>query len=74
MELIVFDDKSNYEASQFHISRSWKTKVRLQVVLLGLEEGVGECDFVGILQEGVIHVVRVDVEEDWHVHLTTKDD
>ena len=36
---------------------------------LGLKECVGQGDGVRVLQEGVCCVIRVDVEEDWHVHL-----
>ena len=36
---------------------------------LGLKECITECDFIGIFQEWIRLVVRVDVEEDRHVHL-----
>ena len=39
---------------------------------LGLEECIAKCDFICIFQERIIDVVRVDVEEDGHVHLLSR--
>ena len=37
--------------------------------LLGFKEGIREGDFVSVLKKGIVHIVRVDVEKDWHVNL-----
>ena len=47
------------------ISGELKTRLRL-------EECITESDLVGVFQERVRLVVRVDVEEDWHVDLLAR--
>ena len=39
---------------------------------LGLKECITKCDFIRVLQERIRLVVRVDVEEDRHVHLLSR--
>ena len=39
---------------------------------LGLKECIAECDFVCVLQEWIRLVVRVDIEENRHVHLLSR--
>ena len=43
--------------------------MRSNYPLLGFKEGVGEGDFISVLKERVVHIVRVNVEKDWHVNL-----
>ena len=47
------------------IGRKLKTR-------LGFKECITERDFIGILQERIRLVVRINVEEDRHVHLFTR--
>ena len=37
--------------------------------LLGFKEGIRERDFISVLKEGIVHIIRVNVEKDWHVNL-----
>ena len=58
-------DPLSLEANRRVISRKLETRLRL-------EECIAESDLIGIFQEGVGLVVRVDVEEDRHVDLLTR--
>ena len=40
--------------------------------LLGLKEGVGKRDLIGVFKERIVHIIRVNVEEDRHVNLKCK--
>ena len=55
-------DSLSLEANRRVISRKLETGLRLK-------ECIAESDLIGIFQEGVGLVVRVDVEEDRHVDL-----
>ena len=39
------------------------------VYLLGFKEGIRERDFISVLKEGIVHIIGVNVEKDWHVNL-----
>ena len=58
-------DPLSLEANRRVISRKLETRLRL-------EECIAESDLIGIFQEGVGLVVRVDVEEDRHIDLLTR--
>ena len=43
--------------------------MRSNYPLLGFKEGVGEGDFISVLKERIVDIVRVNVEKDRHVNL-----
>ena len=49
-----------------------KPLLLLLLGLLGLEEGVGKRDLIGVFKERIVHIIRVNVEEDRHVNLKFK--
>ena len=49
-----------------------KPLLPLLLGLLGLEEGVGKRDLIGVFKERIVHIIRVNVEEDRHVNLKCK--